>query len=98
MAKVKKPETPDVQIAECIAIKIEELVDQVLVRNITEIERIRQKLLGLDEPEGVTLSFSVSMSPERFPTVEVKVSYSERHKDALASPVDDPTQGKLNLS
>jgi hypothetical protein len=71
------------------------LIENLLTRSMGEIEQVRKKLYEQDEPEPLSLALSVKMSPNEYPSVEVKLTYSERHSDKLATTCENPAQGKL---
>jgi len=82
---------------EAIRQKVIGMVDSLLTKNMNEIEAVRKRLLLLEEPEGMSLSFSVKMTCDVFPTIEVGIKYSETYKDSICSDVTNPAQRKLAI-
>lgn len=85
------------EAAEAIRQKVIDMVDSLLTKNMNEIEAVRKRLLLLEEPEGMSLSFSVKMTCDVFPTIEVGIKYSETYKDSICSDVTNPAQRKLAI-
>lgn len=73
------------------------LIHSVLVRNAGGIEKIRRRMMALEEPEGAKLSLAVGLSPELTPKIEVGLRYSETYKDEVEGIADNPEQGRLEL-
>ena len=92
-----KTQSPETNVAEAIRDKIMILVDNVLTRNMSDIETVRKRLLALEEPEEMAIALAIKLTAEQVPRASVKLTYSERYTDSISAPVEDPAQGKLEI-